>query len=126
MTNKTLYHGKVISSRSETPLCGGGLVHHLVPRSGMPLRGRKLKKMFTVYILQSIESRRYYIGHTGDIEKRLKRHNGKLVRSTKAYAPWEIVYAENYSSKAEALRREMEIKKYKGGIKFKKLLGLWN
>lgn len=78
--------------------------------------------MFTVYILQSIKIRRYYIGHTEDLADRLGRHNRKLVKSTKAYAPWEVIYTENYSSKSEAFRREMEIKKYKGGIKFKKLL----
>ncbi len=81
--------------------------------------------MFTVYILQSLKNSRYYIGHTENIILRLKRHNNSLVRSTKSYVPWKIIYTEEYNTKSEAYRRELEIKSYKSGIKFKKLLGLW-
>jgi putative endonuclease len=81
--------------------------------------------MFTVYILQSLKNRRYYIGHTNNIDSRLERHNKGLVRSTKSFIPWKIIYTEKYNTKSEAYRRELEIKSYKGGIKFKKLLGLW-
>ena len=81
--------------------------------------------MFVVYILQSKENNRYYIGHCFDIKSRLERHNSGRVKSTKYGMPWKIIYTENYGSKSEAYKREMEIKKYKGGIKFKKLLGLW-
>jgi putative endonuclease len=82
--------------------------------------------MYKVYILQSINNSGYYIGHTGDLDKRLAKHNAGLVKSTKFKKPWKIIYAENYKTKSEACRREIEIKNYKGGIKFKKLLGLWN
>lgn len=81
--------------------------------------------MYFVYILQSILHGRYYVGHTGNIDDRLIRHNEGRVRSTKNYKPWKIVYAEKYKTKGEAYKRELEIKSYKGGIKFKKLLGLF-
>ena len=81
--------------------------------------------MYTVYILQSIKNSKYYIGHTEDLESRLKRHNSGKVKSTKNGAPWKIVYQEKYKTRSEACFREREIKNYKGGIKFKKLLGLW-
>jgi len=81
--------------------------------------------MFTTYILQSIENGRYYIGYTSDIVVRLERHNSGLGRSTKSFTPWEIAHIEKYDSKTEARKRELEIKSYKGGIKFKRLLGLW-
>jgi len=81
--------------------------------------------MYKVYILQSLKNNRYYIGHTNNIYKRLKRHNSGQVKSTKPYLPWKIVHTEDYKTKAEAYKREMEIKSYKSGIKFKKLLGLW-
>ena len=81
--------------------------------------------MYIVYILQSKKNRRYYIGHTKDLEDRLPRHNSGQVKSTKGGMPWEVVYTEEYRNKSEAYRREIEIKKLKGGIKFKKLLGFW-
>ncbi|MHB8854526.1 MAG: GIY-YIG nuclease family protein [Ignavibacteriaceae bacterium] len=94
-----------LSSQSEIPLCGkcGGL------------------EMFTVYILKSIKNSRFYIGHTADPRKRLIEHNSGKTRSTKAYAPWEIVYTEDFGTKSKAYRREMEIKSYKSGFKFKEL-----
>jgi len=81
--------------------------------------------MFSVYIIQSLKNQRYYIGHAEDSDVRLKKHNGGIVKSTKYGIPWKKVYTENYPTRAEAYRREIEIKSYKGGIKFKKLLGLW-
>ncbi len=78
--------------------------------------------MFFVYILRSKKSERYYTGHTANIDKRLKEHNSGKVRSTKAYVPWEIVYSEKFELKSEAFQREMQIKKYKSGVAFKKLI----
>ena len=81
--------------------------------------------MYKVYILRSLKHKHYYIGHTENLKERLKRHNGGRVKSTKKGIPWEVVYTEDYITKSEAYRRELEIKRYKSGIKFKKLLGLW-
>lgn len=38
------------------------------------------------------------------------------------YIPWELVYSESFNSRNEACKRELEIKSYKSGILFKKLL----
>ncbi|MEW6652758.1 MAG: hypothetical protein AB1394_04720 [Bacteroidota bacterium] len=46
----------------------------------------------------------------------------KKVKSTKAYVPWKIVYLEHFESKSEAFKREMQIKRYKSGNAFKKLI----
>lgn len=80
--------------------------------------------MYSVYILKSTKTNKYYIGHTSDIIGRLKRHNKGLSKYTKKFIPWELIYHEEYNTKSEAYRRKIEIKKYKGGIKFKKLLKL--
>ena len=61
--------------------------------------------MYFVYILRSKKSERYYIGHTSNIVKRLKGHNSGKVKSTKAYAPWEVVYSEQFGSKSKAFQR---------------------
>jgi putative endonuclease len=78
--------------------------------------------MFFVYILRSKKFKKYYTGHTSNVDKRLKEHNSGKVRSTKAFVPWDIVYIEKYESKSEAFKRKMQIKKYKSGEAFKKLI----
>lgn len=80
--------------------------------------------MYLVYILKSLSKNRYYIGCTKDIARRLKEHNTGKTRSTKRHAPWKVVYTEEFKIASEAFKREKEIKSYKSGIKFKKLLGL--
>mgnify|MGYP001562748845 CR=1 FL=1 len=77
---------------------------------------------YRVYIIKSLNFDRYYIGHSADTEKRLKEHNVGKVRSTKAYRPWKIVYFEVKSDKKEAYKREMQIKSFKSGEAFKKLI----
>ena len=81
--------------------------------------------MHNVYILQSLKTGKYYIGQTSNFEKRLEKHNKGEVKSTKNSRPWKIIHLEEFQTRSDACKREVEIKKYKGGILFKKLLGLW-
>jgi len=69
--------------------------------------------MFVTYILYSRNNDRYYIGHTEDLAARLIRHNEGRVPSTKNFRPWDCVYFEEFETKIEANRRELEIKKKK-------------
>ncbi len=80
-----------------------------------------LYTMFNAYILQSDKSGKYYVGSTSNLDKRIERHNAGRNKSTKSQRPWRLVYKEQYSTKQDAYRREMEIKSYKGGVAFKKL-----
>ncbi|HEY0667928.1 MAG TPA: GIY-YIG nuclease family protein [Sphingobacteriaceae bacterium] len=68
---------------------------------------------FLTYILQSQKSGRYYVGHTQNIVERLLYHNNGRVKATQNKGPWEIVYIEEYDTKLEANRRELEIKNKK-------------
>jgi putative endonuclease len=77
--------------------------------------------MYYVYILENAEGK-HYIGHTEDLVSRLKRHNAGQVRATKNKGSWKIVYNEDFKSRIEASDREKQIKSYKGGEAFKKLL----
>jgi len=79
--------------------------------------------MYETYILQSQINQKYYIGHTQNIGNRISRHNRGLVHSTKTGAPWEVIHLESFETKSEAYRRELEIKSYKGGNAFKRLIG---
>jgi putative endonuclease len=69
--------------------------------------------MFKTYILYSISKDRFYIGHTANMEDRIKRHNSGRSKSTKYGIPWEIVYTKEFTSKAEAYQFEMLIKSKK-------------
>ena len=78
--------------------------------------------MWNVYILKSKKFNKYYIGHTADLSRRLQEHNLGKTRSIKRYIPFELIYSESYNTKSEAYKRERQIKKYKGGEAFKKLI----
>ena len=75
-----------------------------------------------VYIISSQTTGRRYIGYTGDIEKRLCYHNAGKNHSTKRGRPWKLIYSENYADKQLALRREKELKSFKGGNSLSNLL----
>ena len=66
--------------------------------------------MYYVYFLKSIVNADLYIGSCENIEKRLQRHNGGLVRSTKANRPWRLIGNEEYNSRSDAVRRERFLK----------------
>ncbi len=49
---------------------------------------------YWVYILQSEKDGGYYIGHTADLEERIKLDNDGKSSYTKAKAPWKLIYQE--------------------------------
>ena len=75
-----------------------------------------------VYILQSLKDQRYYIGETNDVEARLIFHNSGKQRSTRNRIPFRLVLVEEYPDRETALKREKQIKSWKGGDAFKKLI----
>jgi putative endonuclease len=66
--------------------------------------------MFYVYFLKSVVNSRYYIGHTNDINSRLRKHNNGNVRSTRDLRPWMLLGFEVYEKRNEARWREHELK----------------
>jgi len=82
--------------------------------------------MWEVYIIQSIKFKRFYISYSQNAKFRLENyHNKGLCKSTKAYLPYIIIKIEKYNNKTEALERERQIKKMKGGSAFKNLVKQW-
>ena len=54
---------------------------------------------------------RTYVGWTTDLDKRLAAHNaGKGARSTRGRG-WELLYAERYRNRGEAMSREWHLKR---------------
>jgi putative endonuclease len=78
---------------------------------------------YFVYILRSLKDHKYYIGSTSDVDARLLYHNSGRQKSTKWRIPFELVYSERLPDKSSALIREKQIKSYKGGQAFKRLIG---
>jgi len=63
-----------------------------------------------VYVLRSLKDKKFYVGFSKDLRKRLELHNNGLVRSTKARRPFELVYWEGCLNQADATRREKYLK----------------
>jgi putative endonuclease len=70
--------------------------------------------MFYNYVLQSLQNNNLYVGHTSDLQKRLKEHNNGLNLSTKPYRPWQIIYYEACLTETDAIRREKYLKTAQG------------
>jgi putative endonuclease len=67
---------------------------------------------FFVYVLGSVENEaRSYVGWTLDLDARLTKHNsGTGARSTRG-REWELLYAECYTTRREAMSREWHLKR---------------
>lgn len=66
-----------------------------------------------VYVLGSNDprGRRTYVGWTTDLERRLLEHNsGTGARSTRGRR-WQLLYAEIYRTRGQALSREWHLKR---------------
>ncbi len=69
--------------------------------------------MYSVYILRSTRTQGYYVGYSGNVQRRLAEHNRGKVRSTRRQVPFEVIYPEGFGSEAEARRRDGAIKRQK-------------
>ena len=68
---------------------------------------------FYVYILYSPSKDKYYVGSCEDMDVRIVQHNSGRNKSTRHGLPWEIKKIETYTSRSEAVQRELFIKKMK-------------
>ena len=76
---------------------------------------------YYTYILFFKKLDKYYIGSTSNLERRLEEHNRGKTTFTKTGIPWILVYYEEFNSKTEAIKRELEIKKRKSRTYIEKL-----
>ncbi len=84
--------------------------------------------MFIVYVIYNQERNKIYIGQTVDLEKRLARHNNTLKSKETSFTrinsgKWELVYKEEYNTRSETLKREKELKSFKGRQYINNILG---
>ena len=70
--------------------------------------------MFLVYAIISCDHKFIYVGITGDIADRMRRHNAGYEKATKSYIPYVLLHAEPYETRPEARQREVYLKSRSG------------
>lgn len=69
---------------------------------------------YFVYILKSRVAGKSYVGYTNNLNHRLKQHNLGQSYFTKRYAPWDILYTEEFDNIKDAKNRERYLKSSSG------------
>ena len=78
--------------------------------------------MWYMYVIKNDTNGRFYIGATKNIARRIKEHNQSKRKSVTHFGKYSLVYKEDFPACKEAFQRERQVKSYKGGNAFKKLL----
>ncbi len=71
-------------------------------------------KFYYVYVLHNYSRDFIYIGYSEDLKSRVTAHNKGENKSTKPYAPLELIHYEAYRNMNDAKRREIYLKSNKG------------
>lgn len=66
------------------------------------------------YVIQSTKNGSLYVGYTTNLRQRLKEHNQGLIKSTRPYKPWKLIYYEACLDEEDAKRRELYLKTSQG------------
>ncbi len=84
--------------------------------------------MYYVYVVESESSNKIYIGSTNNLERRIIEHND--IRQNKSHftrknaGPWIVVYKEKLNDKRSALKRERELKSFRGRESIKNIISI--
>jgi len=81
--------------------------------------------MFYIYAIYNRKYGKLYIGQTDDIERRLGLHNEKHFKhsyTSRFDGVWELIYKEPAETKSAALKREKELKSFRGRESIKKYI----
>lgn len=83
-------------------------------------------KYFYLYILKCYDGS-YYVGHTDNLELRVGKHQaGEIEGYTFSRRPVELVFAETFDSRIDALERERQVKGWTRQKKEALIAGDWN
>ncbi len=70
-----------------------------------------------VYVVECSDGT-YYTGYTTDVERRVAEHNdGTAAKYTRGRRPVELIHAETYDTKSDAMQREYAIKQLRRAAK---------
>jgi putative endonuclease len=69
---------------------------------------------YHVYALYSASLDMLYIGQTNDLQKRLHDHHHGYSKFTSRAKDWVLVYNEEVINRSSAMRRERQLKSFRG------------
>jgi putative endonuclease len=78
---------------------------------------------YRVYVLENREGK-FYIGVSGDVERRLQQHNSGESRWSKTRGPWHLVWQSEALFLSEARKLENRLKRQGRGKGFYTITGL--
>ncbi len=72
--------------------------------------------MYSVYAIYNTTYDKIYIGQTENIIERLKLHNKHIFKgyTSRFDGEWQLIYSEEVDTRQEALKREKQLKSYRG------------
>ena len=81
--------------------------------------------MYSIYALFNKKHKKIYIGQTENLEERLNLHKNKSFKNSytaKLDGNWELIYNEEASTRKDAIKREKQLKSYRGREFIKNLI----
>lgn len=72
--------------------------------------------MYIIYAIYNKHHKKIYIGQTMDLSRRLREHNEHTFRgfTSRFDGSWQLIYQESVTERGEALKREKQLKSYRG------------
>ena len=73
--------------------------------------------MFSVYVAYNRKHSKIYIGQSDNIHERMAAHNDKRFNhsyTSRFDGEWELLYKEDVATRNEALKRERQLKSFRG------------
>ena len=67
-------------------------------------------QFYYTYILQSLKTKKWYIGYTKDLRKRFAQHQNNLSTYTRGRGPFKLIYYESCLNAIDAKAREKYLK----------------
>ena len=83
--------------------------------------------MYYVYAIYNRKNNKFYIGQSVDLTARLELHNEKEFKgyTSRFDGHWEIIYSEQVKSRTDALKREKQLKSFRGREFIKQHIPAW-
>ena len=72
-----------------------------------------IPQLYYTYILYSETADRFYVGSTGNLERRIEDHKRGKAKYTRQVNNWQLKYFEKYNTRSESYQREQYIKRRK-------------
>jgi putative endonuclease len=79
-------------------------------RTGRRQAGAHKINMYYTYAIKSIDRNYIYVGLTDNPERRVRQHNNCKEKTTRAFAPFNVILIEKHESRIDARKREKYLK----------------